>query len=65
MKYLTLISIIALSGCAYFGSLEERTAEELAGVAERYCENTDQDWRDKFRERFNAEFAGSAEITCP
>lgn len=63
MKYLPLI--ILLSGCAVFGEIEDQTAEELAKIATRYCENTDADWRAKFRERFNSVFDGSAEIVCP
>jgi hypothetical protein len=66
MKFLTLIITIAfISACATFDGLQTRAVDKLVPIAEEYCANTAQSYRDDFRAEFNAKFGGSVVITCP
>ena len=65
MKLLTLALIIALAGCAQLMKVQDKSAEEVGRLVKQYCENTDQDFRNKLRADVNASAAPhTMEVTC-
>ena len=65
MRYLTIIILVLLAGCAQLMQAQDKSAEEVARLITQYCESTDQDFRDAIREDIN-EYAAphSIAVTC-
>ena len=55
MKYL-LIALL-LSGCAQITKLEGQADDALVKAVNKWCDNTDQEYRDKRRAAINAKLA--------
>jgi len=65
MKTITiLITILIISGCAYF---QEKAAPEIAEAINKYCINTPLSAREAVREEINVLLidGASIKVTCP
>lgn len=58
--------VVAIAiGCAQFMRVEDQAAEQTARGITKYCENTDQAFRERYRAKVNALAAPhSAAISC-
>ena len=65
MKIAIVLLTLFVVGCAQLLKLQGQTAEKAAQAIEAYCENTDEEFRAKFRAEVNAKaFPNSAQIIC-
>ena len=62
---LTALSMYFMTGCAVLEPFQSRVVDKGVEYAEKYCEQTDENYRMQLREEFNSKFAGTATIICP
>lgn len=59
MKKLTLLTLAAiLAGCGLLSPIQEQAAKKVADGVNTYCQETDANFRAKFREDVNAQTEG-------
>lgn len=69
MKNLLTILIVVLafvvSGCSMLEPLQDKSADKIASLVEKYCAETDPVFRAQYRERINRKLNGRRiEVTC-
>ena len=65
MRWMGLVPIVLLVGCATVEDRAERNAERLGGAVKEYCEEVPEGVREEIRYRVNEEASPhSAEVTC-
>ena len=65
MKYYLLVLAVLLgSGCALLEPFQEEASDKAAIAVNKYCEQTDENFRADFRAAVNAKTQHSIAITC-
>ena len=64
MKYLLILSVAAVAGCATLFEAQDMGAGKVADAIDRYCAETTESVRLQFRESINKKTPHSIEVTC-
>lgn len=60
-----LVFVVSFTGCTVLDSISDESAEKVAQGVQKYCANTDEDFRSKFREKVNTKASPhSVKVEC-